>query len=43
MGMAEIADASVLLVTDIDRAGLASLYGTVMLLEPHERLGLKAL
>lgn len=44
MGMAEIADASVLLVTDIDRGGaFASLYGTVMLLEPHERARIKGL
>ncbi|MDO5718672.1 MAG: cobyric acid synthase [Tissierellia bacterium] len=38
MGMAEIADADVLLVTDIDRGGaFASLYGTVMLLPKKER------
>ena len=42
MGMAEMADASVLLVADIDRGGVfASLYGTVMLLEPHERKRIK--
>ena len=44
MGMAEIADAPVLLVTDIDRGGaFAALYGTVMLLEPHERARIKGL
>lgn len=44
MGMAEIADAPVLLVTDIDRGGVfAALYGTVMLLEPHERARIKGL
>jgi adenosylcobyric acid synthase len=44
MGMAEMADASVLLVADIDRGGVfASLYGTVMLLEPHERKRIKGL
>ncbi|NLL80733.1 MAG: cobyric acid synthase [Tissierellia bacterium] len=44
MGMAELADAPVLLVTDIDRGGsFAALYGTVMLLEPHERARIKGL
>jgi len=44
MGMAEMADAPVLLVTDIDRGGaFAALYGTVMLLEPHERRRIKGL
>lgn len=44
MGMAEIADAPVLIVTDIDRGGaFAALYGTVMLLEPHERSRVKGL
>lgn len=44
MGMAEMADAPVLLVTDIDRGGaFAALYGTVMLLEPHERNRIKGL
>lgn len=44
MGMAEMADANVILVADIDRGGVfASLYGTVMLLDPHERVRIKGL
>ncbi len=42
MGMAEIADAPVLLVGDIDRGGVfAQLYGTVALLEPEEQERIK--
>jgi len=38
LGMAEMADCPAVLVGDIDRGGVfASLYGTIMLLEPHER------
>jgi adenosylcobyric acid synthase len=44
MGLAEMLDAPVLLVGDIDRGGVfAQLLGTVMLLEPHERERIKGL
>jgi len=44
MGMAEIADAPVLLVGDIDRGGVfAQLIGTVMLLEQQEQERIKGL
>lgn len=44
MGMAEIVDAPVLLVADIDRGGVfAQLLGTVMLLEDSERDRIKGL
>ena len=44
MGMAKMAKAPVLLVGDIDRGGVfASLYGTVMLMEPEERAMIKGL
>lgn len=44
MGMAEIADAPVLLVGDIDRGGVfAQLLGTIMLLEPEEKDRIKGL
>ena len=44
MWMAEAADAPVLLVGDIDRGGVfASLYGTIMLLEPEERARIKGM
>ncbi len=42
MGMAEMVDAPVILVGDIDKGGVfASIYGTVMLLEPHEQARIK--
>ena len=44
MGLAEMANAPVLLVGDIDRGGVfAQLYGTVELLEPEERARVKGL
>ncbi|MDD2968612.1 MAG: cobyric acid synthase [Lachnospiraceae bacterium] len=44
MGMAEMVDAPVLLVGDIDRGGVfAQLYGTCALLEEHERNRIKGL
>jgi adenosylcobyric acid synthase len=44
MGMARMAKAPVLLVADIDRGGVfASVYGTVMLLEPEERAMIKGI
>ncbi|ETP73698.1 cobyric acid synthase CobQ [Lachnospiraceae bacterium JC7] len=44
MGMAELADAPVLLVGDIDRGGVfAQLYGTIELLEDHEKARIKGL
>ena len=43
MGMAEIADAPVLLIGDIDKGGVfASLYGTIALLKPEEKERIKA-
>lgn len=42
MGMAKIANAPTILVGDIDKGGVfASLYGTVMLLDPDERAMIK--
>lgn len=44
MGMAKIADAPVLLVTDIDRGGsFAAVYGTVMLLGQEDRRRIKGI
>ncbi|MDL2209200.1 cobyric acid synthase [Desulfovibrio sp. OttesenSCG-928-O18] len=44
MGMAAMGEAPVILVGDIDRGGVfASLYGTVMLLEPEERAHIKGI
>lgn len=44
MGLAELVDAPVILVGDIDRGGVfASLYGTVSLLEPREQARIKGL
>lgn len=43
MGMADIADAPVLLIGDIDKGGVfASLYGTIELLRPEEKQRIKA-
>lgn len=42
MGMAEMANAPVILVADIDRGGVfASVYGTIMLMTPNERARVK--
>lgn len=42
MKMAEMADAPVILVADIDRGGVfASIYGTIMLMPPEERARVK--
>ena len=44
MGMAEIADAPVLLIGDIDRGGVfASIYGTIMLLTEEEKERVKGI
>ena len=44
MGMAKIADAPVILVTDIDRGGsFAAVYGTIMLLEQEDRRRIKGI
>ena len=42
MGLAEMVDAPVILVADIDRGGVfASIYGTISLMEPEERVRVK--
>lgn len=42
MGLAKMVDAPVILIGDIDRGGVfASIYGTIMLLEPKERERIK--
>lgn len=42
MGLAEMIDAPVILVADIDRGGVfASIYGTICLMEPEERARVK--
>ena len=42
MGLAEMVDAPVVLVADIDRGGVfASIYGTISLMEPEERARVK--
>lgn len=42
MGMAELSDSPVILVGDIDKGGVfASIYGTIMLLDPSERSRIK--
>ncbi len=42
MGLAEMLDAPVILVADIDRGGVfASIYGTISLMEPEERARVK--
>lgn len=44
MGMAEIADAAVLLVADIDRGGVfAAIYGTIMLMGENDRKRVKGI
>lgn len=44
MGMAEMVDAPVILVADIDRGGVfASVVGTMYLLEPHEKKRVKGI
>lgn len=42
MGLAELVDAPVILIGDIDKGGVfASIYGTILLLEPEERARIK--